>query len=725
MTKKVSSCICLLLYIATFFSCAERKHEVSISTSIAHPQVDFGLSELKAALTKKGFTVDITDQPDPDIMLSLDNPHKDLKPEGFDIQKEGDIIKLTGYDAAGLLYGALELAEQIETKGLAQIEPTLQNPYMEKRGTKFNIPLDVRTPSYTDASAVAQHNLPYMWDFDFWQEYIDNLARYRYNYISLWNLHPFPSLVKVPEYPDIALDDVQRSTVEWKENYHLHGTGLDSPEILANPEIIKRLSIEEKIQFWQKVMTYAKDRNVDFYIITWNIFTNGTGGKYGITDEIDNPVTKDYFKQSIKALFRTYPLLAGIGLTAGENMHKKTFEEKENWAYDTYAKAVLEVAEEMPERSFTFIHRQHQTGAKDIAQKFKPVIDASNIEFLYCFKYAKAHVFSTTEQHYHQGFVKDIEGMKTIWGLRNDDTYYLRWGAPDFVRTFIQNIPQSVAKGIYYGSDQWIWGRDFLTKEPATPNQLEIVKHWYNWALWGRLSYNSSLSNETFVALIKNRFPSTDAQSLFNAWQEASMVYPTTTAFHWGEVDFKWYIEGCKSRPGPAQNKTGFHDVNRFITLAPHPKSGFQSIPDYVKMKMADSTSTLKTPLEVAKKLSEHADAALSGADKIKPSSSKELQYTVNDIKSMAFLGKYYAHKIEGATYLALYRETQNVEYQSDAVENLRHALVYWKKYAEAVQLQNKNPLWTNRVGYVDFQIITGWVAQDIEMANELVSAID
>lgn len=708
----------LLIGLIVLLSCNDNNHKVSIFNNITHPQVEFGLTELNKALIQKGFTVDMADQPKADIILSVDSTHKNLKQEGFDLQKEGKIIKLIAYDAAGLLYGALELAEQIETKGLDQIEASLQNPYMERRGTKFNIPLDVRTPSYTDASAVAQHNLPNMWDFTFWQDYIDQLARYRYNYISLWNLHPFPSLVKVPEYPDIALDDVQRSTVEWQENYHLHGTGLDSPEILADPEIVKGISIEEKIEFWQRVMSYAKDRNIDFYIITWNIFTNGTGGKYGITDEIDNPITRDYFKQSVKTLFRTYPLLAGIGLTTGENMHKKSFEEKEDWAYETYAKAILKVAEEMPERSFTFIHRQHQTGAKDIARKFKPVIDASNIEFLYCFKYAKAHVFSTTEQHYHQGFVKDIAGMKTIWGLRNDDTYYLRWGAPDFVRTFIQNIPQSVAKGIYYGSDQWVWGRDFLTKEPATPKQLEIVKHWYNWALWGRLSYNPTLSNATFIALIKNKFPDADAPALFETWQEASMVYPTTTAFHWGEVDFKWYIEGCKSRPGPAQNKTGFHDVNRFITLAPHPKSGFQSIPEFVKMKLADSTTTLKTPLDVAQKLSQHADAALSGLEEINSSSSKELQYTLNDIKSMAFLGKYYAHKIEGATYLALYRETQQPQYQQQATEELEHALSFWKKYAERVQAQNKNPLWTNRVGYVDFQKNTAWVAEDIEIAN-------
>lgn len=718
-TTKTATYIWLLLSLMTLYGCTEQKPTLSIYNNSSLPQVEFGLEELKTALHELGYATVATDEPDADILLSIDGRRPDLKAEGFEIKRKGEALQLIGHDAGGLLYGLLELAEQVQAKGLGQIEPSLQNPYLERRGTKFNIPLDVRTPSYTDASAVAQHNLPHMWDFSFWQEYIDQLARYRYNYISLWNLHPFPSLVRVPEYPDIALDDVQRSTVPWKEYYHLHGTGLDSPEILADPEIIKSISIEEKIAFWKKVMAYARDRNIDFYIITWNVFVNGTDGKYGITDEIDNTITRDYFRQSIKSLFRTYPLLAGIGLTTGENMHQKSFEEKEDWAYDTYARAILEVAAEMPNRQFTFIHRQHQTGAKDIADKFRPVVEAPNVEFLYCFKYAKAHVFSTTEQHYHQGFVKDIEGMKTIWGLRNDDTYYLRWGAPDFVREFIQNMPQSVARGIYYGSDQWVWGRDFLTKAPTTADQLEIVKHWYNWTLWGRLSYNPSLSNQTFVTLIKNRFPGTDAQVLFEAWQAASMVYPTTTAFHWGEVDFKWYIEGCRSRPGPAQTETGFHDVNRFITLPPHPKSGFQSIPDFVHMQEEGSTSVLKTPLEVALQLAEFADTALAGLEEIKTTDSKELQYTLNDIKSMACLGQYYAHKIAGATYLAWYRETGHQDHQEEAVAKLQVALTYWEKYVETVQAQNKNPLWTNRVGYVDFAKTTKWVAQDIDIANE------
>ena len=184
---------------------------------------------------------------------------------------------------------------------------------------------------------------------------------------------------------------------------------LDAPEILANPEIVKEISMDEKIEFWKKVMRYAKGRNIEFYVVTWNIFVNGTNGQYGITDEIENPVTRDYFRKSVKQMFVTYPDLAGIGLTTGENMHNADFGEKEDWAFNTYAQGVLDAAEEMPHRKFTFIHRQHQTGALDIAEKFKTLVDHKNIEFLFSFKYAKAHVMSATEQPYHESFVKEIE----------------------------------------------------------------------------------------------------------------------------------------------------------------------------------------------------------------------------------------------------------------------------------------------------------------------------
>ena len=107
--------------------------------------------------------------------------------------------------------------------------------------------------------------------------------------------------------------------------------------------------------------------------------------------------------------------------------------------------------------------------------------------------------------------------MKTIWTLRNDDNYYFRWGAPDFVREFIQNIPYDVSRGFYYGSDQYIWGREFLSRYVKGERQIEIAKHWYHWMMWGRLGYNPEMDNERFKNILASRFQDTEAENLFNA----------------------------------------------------------------------------------------------------------------------------------------------------------------------------------------------------------------
>lgn len=717
----------LLLFTTSVFVKAQN---INVFYTNELAQVEFAVDELELVLLKKrlslnktnitGLTSNIEENNIVFFLKSNKSAARKLKKlgvntsiilenEGFSLQVLNDSkYIIMANDAAGLMYGGLELAEQIVTLGLDGVKAVnQQKPYMDMRGTKFNVPLDVRTPSYTDVSDAAQHNITEMWNFDFWKEYIDNLARYRYNYISLWSLHPFPSMVKVPDYPDVALNDVQRSTVKWDEFYPLEGRDFDAPEIINNVEVLKKITIEEKMDFWRKVMAYGKSRNVDFYIITWNIFTNGATAKYGITNDFKNETTIDYFRKSIKQMLVEYPDLKGIGLTTGENMPGADFKQKEDWAYNTYAKGVLDAIKEQPGRKITFVHRQHQTGALDIADKFKPIIEHPNIEFIYSFKYAKAHVFSSTKQTYHQGFVNDIKDrgdLKTIWTLRNDDAFYFRWGAPDFVREFVKNIPYDVSRGYYYGSDQYVWGREFLSKLPENPRQIEIVKHWYHWMLWGRLGYNPETSNDRFKSILGERYPSVDANNLFNAWQDASMVYPLTTGFHWGALDFQWYIESGQSLPGSAKTPSGFHDINRFISLPPHPGTDNISIPDYVNATLNNKKLLGTTPIQVSENIHKHADNALNLVKDMDAKEHKELALTLSDINSIAYLGKYYAHKIAAATSWKFFLETGDLEHKKSVETELNSAAYFWRMYTLNAVMQYKNPLWTNRVGHVNWR---------------------
>ncbi|MBA7538155.1 hypothetical protein ES705_30429 [subsurface metagenome] len=86
----------------------------------------------------------------------------------------------------------------------------------------------------------------------------------------------------------------------------------------------------------------------------------------------------------------------------------------------------------------------------------------------------------------------------------------------------------------------------------------------------------------------------------------------------------------------------------------------------------------------------------------------------------MAYLGKYYAHKVRGATELELSRQmdTGNIEHQQNSVEELTQAGNYWKLYIETAKKNYKNPLWTNRVGNVDWDQIYSWVLDDIAIAK-------
>ncbi|MHC4144213.1 MAG: carbohydrate-binding family 6 protein, partial [Planctomycetota bacterium] len=217
--------------------------------------------------------------------------------------------------------------------------------------------------------------------------------------------------------------------------------------------------------------------------------------------------------------------------------------------------------------------------------------------------------------------------------------------------------------------------------------------------IWGRLGYNPNLSNERFVKILQQRYPNISGQDLFTAWQEASMIYPRTTGFHWGSLDFQWYIEACKSHPGYARTKTGFHDVNRFITLEPHKGTDNISIPDYVENLAAGREYSGTTPVEVSNQIHGHADKALKILDRLDHANDKELRLTLGDIRAVAMLGKYYAHKIRGATELAIFRKTKKKDYQDAAVRELNRAATYWRLYTSVALGQYKDPLWTNRVG--------------------------
>jgi hypothetical protein len=207
-----------------------------------------------------------------------------------------------------------------------------------------------------------------------------------------------------------------------------------------------------------------------------------------------------------------------------------------------------------------------------------------------------------------------------------------------------------------------------------------IEKMWYNFLLWGRLSYDPTLPNSRFQAILGERFPEVPSRNLLEGWASVSKILPLVTRFYWGSLDFKWYPEACWS-------KDGFSTVQDFITPKYLPMNAAQdgdsprlmSVKDFVNGVATDGRLT---PLQAADLIEQHAEAGLRSVHGLDAAGNKELRFTLGDIRAMAWLGRYYAEKIRGAVDLCRYQRKGNAGDRQNAGAHLRTASAHWSRYA-------------------------------------------
>lgn len=629
-------------------------------------------------------------------------------------QGAGMVVAVLASDAAGAMYGGLDVAEALRVRQMETLPEGPREPYLKKRGIKFNIPLDARTPSYSDNSTAAQANIPEVWSFEFWRDFLDEMARHRYNVLSLWSLHPFPSIVKVPEYPDVALDNVMRTRMEMNETFSFRGEDMVRPEMLGQLEVVRQLSIEEKIQFWRDVMQYAADRAIEVFWFTWNIFTFGAEDKYGISPAQDNEATIAYFRASVRELVLTYPLLAGIGITAGEQMRDGGKYSKEQWLWATYGQGILDAQQRAPERKIRLIHRFHETSQREILDAWKDYPGTFELSF----KYSIAHMYSIPNPPFIHDALRQLPADRKMWlTVRNDDVYSFRWADAEYARAYIRAIPQPERiAGFYMGPDGYCWGREFLSKEPKAPRELVMRKQWFSFLLWGRLSFDPDLPAGQFRAILAGHFPEAPAALLEQGWAAASSVFPLITRFFWGDIDLRWFPEACLSHP----RASGFYTVRHFVEGVTMPGSGVLNLRQWRAVILDGAKVEGLSPLEIANQLGNAALRSLGVVAEIgnRAKAGSELAATLNDVEAMGFLAHYYAAKIRAAAALALFDRTGEEAHRQEGVRILEDASRHWRRYAEAYTRHYRQPLLYNRVGFVDIPKFQRYVDDDIAIAR-------
>ena len=386
--------------------------------------------------------------------------------------------------------------------------------------------------------------------------------------------------------------------------------------------------------------------------------------------------------KSMRALLETYPELDGFGITSGDGMDG-TAEENTQWTWNAMGKAVKDYLSENPSRQFNLIHRGVKTDPETCDAIYAPLKASPNATFNMSAKYAMAHMYSTPTPKW-TGDIQSCAklGLKTWLTFRNDDYFYLNWGDPKFVRDFMAGIPlKETVVGMYIGIDGYNPSRARLFKNESLNGQLEVERRWYMEMLWGRISYNPATSDEVFKNLLAKRYPTVSAGDLFEAWTLASRSLPKVTELvmkKWS-LDFHWYPEGCWSDPGRC---TGFRTIDDVAGA----KGGFagQDVANGSALcNIADSAAGLcdgkKSSYEVADEMQADARKALSLINTMESGGNADLEVAINNVKQMAYLSSYYAHKIRGATY----KKAGEID---KAREEMGQAYCWWMTYSRSME---------------------------------------
>jgi hypothetical protein len=648
------------------------------------PQVRFAAGDVKAALEEKKITVEML----PLASLQKSYAHKKvvialesnpavaavfaaqggskatgLGPQAYRLQTTEDPQKshwALGGDTSGAMYGGLQIAENISFEGMSKKFDESVSPDFVQRGVKLNLPMDKRIPTYSGymGNTSTQHAVKNVWDMKFWEEFLDQQARNRYNVLSVWVHHPFPALVKVPGYEKACLPSI--------EGFF----GYSDPS----------LTIEKRIAFWRQVMTYAHNRGFSFYFFCWNVCTEYAVDMYPglITEKEDNPDTLDYLSKSMKALLETYPELDGFGISAGDNM-KLPKDSRGPWTWKAYGKAAHDYALANPNRKFTMIHRGLGAGLDKLYDDWRPLTKLPNMKFEYSVKYANAHMFSTLTPRWYESDMADAAeaGQKTWLTLRNDDFFYMDMGDPEFVRGFLAGIPyREVINSFYIGSDIYHPTRTYWCKDPSMNGQLEIQRNWYIQMLWGRLAYQKDLADAVFKKHLAKRFPQADSDKLFKAWALATRPLPKVqelTQGSWG-LDAHWYAEASMY----PNDGGAFRFLDDFIKteVARKSSSNLCSIADTAAGKIGDKKSTF----ELADEMEADAKSALALMEGVTSKGNPHLESKIDNIKQLAYLSNHFAYKIRAATF----KKSEQIPKARDA---MGEAYCWWMKYVESMDV--------------------------------------
>ncbi|NQU23787.1 MAG: hypothetical protein HQ567_21105 [Candidatus Nealsonbacteria bacterium] len=577
-------------------------------------------------------------------------------------------LLVAGADDRGLMYAELDVADRIgwaadRSEPLSEVRNAVEKPHMPERSLSI----------YTMHQKTFEE---FFFDEEYWADYLDMLARNRFNTFALlfgyenWGYFspPYPYFFDVEGYADVKV------------------VGLTKEQQQKNLKALNRL-IE---------MTH--ERGLDITIGIWDHIYRG--GVQGPTDRAGKPtpgivwgVTADnlvpYTKAALTRFLKEVPDVDAIQFRMhGESGLRRS--EMEGFWTDVYR-----------------IMKQHGEHVRfDARAKNFPdsLIDRAleiGVDFRLCTKFwmeqmglpfHPTHVHPGNQHDRRHGYADMLRYPKRydmhwrIWS--GGTTRVFLWGDPEYVRRLAASTQIYPGGGFEITAPMATKMQDHpheaepfeLLTPPHRYYDWEYERYWHFFQCFGRVGYNPKTPPEVWQREFQRRFGKEAAPFVEKALHRASQILPRAVAYCYPYRHFpttRGWVERQRQEDLPVYAKSLPSDTQQFLSPDQAAKNILEGI-DSAKILPRESSAWF------ARAAADVLDAVEQAEKQIGEHRSKEFNSTMVDLRMLAALAMYHSQRAKAGVSWALYDRCNHLGALNAAIRHETDATDAWAKMVEA-----------------------------------------
>ncbi len=627
----------------------------------------WALDELIHALGMRGESVEIVaaPRPDPGLIIGLagQSPaveealtragvHCPDAPESLVLHplSAGGFL-ICGRDERGLMYALLEAARVVELAApdvdvFAAIAPAIQSPHLAWRSMQLFL---------------CNRRLEEAWFYDekFWDEYLERLARCRYNNLSLTFGHqiaylspPYPFLLEVPEFPQVR------------------PIGFTAEQCARHLEMLIRIA------------EWTRQRGLHFTFGVWSQHAQDYG------DSMVEGLTSEMLAQyNAAGLARLLAVCLGIdGVQFRMNYESGVAEDRQAEYYAPQFRAIAECGRPI---RLDLRAKGLTDDTIELAQELVPdtVISTKHWCEHLGMPYPMPAIQQFDQKNYRRYGTWDLLRkprsfalIHRLWSAGSQRV--LLWADPEWVRRFagsctfggdgFEVMAPLTNKGVRDEQQPWSASTDPAFRCHAEEHR----RHWLFYMLFGRLGYDPDASSEVWQRELRHRFGAV-AASVEELYRIGGQILPLLTVVlqHSASLWTFW--------PERFAGRSLAEDTQ----VEPSDPTRFYGIDEYVEDALGNRLCGKWTPPQVAHHLRQLAAQVRGiltglGGDSTEP----ELRHTLLDFTLLAHLAEYHACRQLAAVHLAFHRKAGEVRRLSAVRQHLLQARDHWSALSSAAE---------------------------------------